>query len=846
MPRKLRDMVRVCRSLRSVGRVHMPDSKVSSKGSRRRFFESQQPPIAVGGDDAGAAMALGSFEFAIGPVPIGPDDGDSEPQMEGVPAVGRRRSERRAIRVWGLIVAAILIGATATSGLVALDAAEQDARVARESLSRLQLESGRLHSWARRAVIGQSGAGELAGASDRMEAMAEEMARLRPLAAAEPTIAELVVALDEYRSVVQEEVRRVAGGDRSGAMLVQQQAEAGRFELLTAALAPAQAAASERAERAHTLHRAGSVATLLISLLSTGLLVWGVERTRRASEVRFRALVQNAVEVVAIVGTDGILRYASPPIQALLGYLPEDVIGSPLLAHVHHDDESAVRRIMGVAAAPSGTMLTESFRLRRRDGSLRHVEIVGQNLTQEPGIHGILLNARDVTERNALEAELAYRANHDSLTKLPNRALLVERLGLALARKPSLEHGPAVLFIDLDGFKRINDGLSHDAGDRLLVAVAGRLRACIRDGDTVSRFGGDEFVVLGDALAGEAEATAVAERCLEALREAFVLDGREVFVGASIGVALAGAEPMLPEELLRRADTAMYAAKAQGKNRYALFDQYMEARPLERLQLEADLRRAVERHELRLHYQPIVELNTGAIGGFEALLRWQQPDGMLVPPAQFIPLAEETGLIVPIGRWVLEQACRQARVWQARQSDTPALVMSVNLSGRQFREPALVDDVAAALRATGLPPECLVLEITESVALEADTTTTRTLQALKHLGVQLAIDDFGTGYSSQSYLKRFPVDTLKIDRSFVDGLGRDAQDSAIVRSVIAIANSLQLSVTAEGIETVEQLDELRALGCHRGQGYLFGRPAAAHNAGLLLDRAKLGQKRPAA
>jgi diguanylate cyclase (GGDEF)-like protein/PAS domain S-box-containing protein len=564
------------------------------------------------------------------------------------------------------------------------------------------------------------------------------------------------------------------------------------------------------------------------------------EQALARSEERFRALVQNGAELISVVDLDGTIRYASPSVETLLGVSSQEALGATVFTYVHPEDEIAFRRLLGTAASSPRVNLTEACRLRHADGAWRHVEAVCRNLAEIPEIGGIVLNIRDVTERKALEDELAYRAYHDALTELPNRALLVDRLGHALARTARSGRRTGVLFIDLDDFKVVNDSLGHRLGDELLLSVAQRLRACVRPGDTVARLGGDEFIVLLEDLAEVADATGVAERILEQVGTAFRLEDREVFVGASIGMALSGPDPVLPDDLLRDADIAMYAAKARGKGHWVLFEPGMQTRPLERLELEADLRRAVERDELRLHYQPIVELESGQICGVEALLRWQHPERGLVPPLEFIPLAEETGLIVPIGRWVLQEACRQARTWQDRNPTRPALTMSVNISGRQFQHPGLVADVEGALRAAQLPPSSLRLEITESVAMEAGLATIQTLQALKGLGVQLAIDDFGTGYSSLAYLKRFPVDSLKIDRSFVDGLGQDVQDTAIVRSVMTIAKSLQLTVTGEGVESAEQLEELRALACDEGQGYYFARPQASEWLEQLLD-AGLGE-----
>ena len=419
-------------------------------------------------------------------------------------------------------------------------------------------------------------------------------------------------------------------------------------------------------------------------------------------------------------------------------------------------------------------------------------------------------------------ADLAHLAFHDVLTNLPNRARFLERLGRALER--SQPGSLAVLFLDLDNFKFVNDSLGHEAGDHLLVQVAARLQGCIRPGDTLARLGGDEFTILLQDIHGASEAAAVMERVLAQLQAPIHLGGQDVFVTTSAGIAINDAETCEPEEMLRAADIAMYRAKTDGKARYTVFNTTMAAPAVERLELESDLRQAIARGELRLHYQPIVELSTGRVSEVEALLRWAHPRRGLVPPDAFIPLAEETGLIVPIGQWVLEEACRQARAWRRQFPGQAPLVMSVNVSARQLQQPDLVAMVSRTLRDTGLHPGNLKLEITESVAMQDAESTIGTLRGLADLGVQLAIDDFGTGYSSLAYLNRFPIDVIKIDRSFVTKLGSDGENATVVRGIIALARALDLRVTAEGIETVEQAEELSALQCEFGQGYYFGKP----------------------
>jgi len=440
---------------------------------------------------------------------------------------------------------------------------------------------------------------------------------------------------------------------------------------------------------------------------------------------------------------------------------------------------------------------------------------------------GLVAERITVALENARRAaELTRMAFHDALTRLPNRALLLDRLEQALLRGTRRGRPVAILFVDLDNFKLVNDSLGHEAGDRLLRAVAERLHGTMRAEDTLARFGGDEFVVLLEDPADAAEALDVADRLAAALRAPIDVEGRSMVVEASIGVALSGPGREHPADLLRDADLALYRAKTSGRARSALFEPELATAAVRRLDLENDLRGALNRQEFCLYYQPIVQLSSGQLVGWEALIRWQHPVRGLVPPVEFIPIAEETGLIGPIGHWVLEEACRQARLWQDRPG-APPLTMSVNLSGRQFQRPSLVEDIRRVLATTGLSPHGLKLEITESVVMQDVVGASATLADLAGLGVRIAIDDFGTGYSSLAYLKQFPIETLKIDRSFVNGIVEDSQDVAIVRSVIALAKTLNLTVTAEGIETPGQQIRLRDLGCDLGQGYLFGRPAPA-------------------
>ena len=559
-------------------------------------------------------------------------------------------------------------------------------------------------------------------------------------------------------------------------------------------------------------------------------------------ERQFRALVANATELITVAGDDGLLRYVSPASERLLGYEQSELIGRDLMEYVHPDDSDHIVREIADNVLTQGVVGPLDFRVRHRDGSWRYLEALGLNLLEDPAVEGIIFNCRDVTERKAFEHDLSFQATHDPLTGLPNRTLLLDRLGQALARATRTDRRPAVLFIDLDRFKFVNDSLGHGAGDRLLAKVAERVRHAVRPGDTVARFGGDEFVVLAEGIEDVAECGAIAERLTSTLAAPFNLSGHEVFVTASIGLRLARGDHETPETILRDADAAMYRAKEQGRARTEWFDEQTHWRSVDRLAIENALHRALDRDELRLHYQPQYELATGRALGVEALLRWHHPERGLVGPGEFIELAEDTGLIVPIGEWVVREACRQGERWRRQLPADMPFVVSANLSARQLAQPDLVEVLARVLHDTGFAPESLCLEITEGALMQDVTTTVHTLHSLKALGVKLAIDDFGTGYASLGHLKRFPVDSLKIDRAFVDGLGLDPDDQVIVAAVIGLAHALGITAVAEGVETHAQLAELRALRCDAAQGYLFARPVEA---AALGDLAPVSLDQPA-
>ncbi len=544
----------------------------------------------------------------------------------------------------------------------------------------------------------------------------------------------------------------------------------------------------------------------------------------RESEARFRSLVQTSSDVITTLDANGIIRYQTPSVKRVFGYGTSELIGTKFVDVLHADDRDKALQFLATLTERSGVSTPVEWRLRHGDGSWLHVETIGNNLRHDPQIRSVVLNTRDITERKTLEAQLVHQAFHDPLTKLPNRALFMNHLAQSLARAGRHQCSVALLFLDLDRFKVINDSLGHEVGDQLLITVAERLQTCIRGQDTAARLGGDEFTVLLEDIVDVGDAIQVADRIATMLQAPVQINGHEMFVTTSIGIVIEGDHSSAGEDLLRCADVAMYQAKKHGKARYAVFDPAMNQEAIERLKLETDLRRAVGWQELCLFYQPIMDLTTGRIAGVEALIRWQHPDGSLVSPAKFIPVAEETGLILPIGAWVLETACSQMREWQLLHPEHPPLSVSVNLSARQFQHPSLAQDVARILQQTGLPVSSLKLEITESILMENGASTLAILKELKALGVGLAIDDFGTGYSSLAYLRRFPIDVIKIDRSFVDRLAHDADDTAIVRAIITLAKTMNLTVTGEGIETPEQLSMLQLLGCDHGQGYLFARP----------------------
>jgi diguanylate cyclase (GGDEF)-like protein/PAS domain S-box-containing protein len=593
--------------------------------------------------------------------------------------------------------------------------------------------------------------------------------------------------------------------------------------------------------------RAGAADYLVKGSLEAALLGrsirYAVERARasralRESEERYQRLVELSPDAI-LVHADGEIVFVNGAGVKLLGAEAcEQIVGRPIKEFVRFDRQDGIgRRIYGAAGDADDAAFLEE-KLVRSDGTEVCVEAAAVPFIYKnrPAVQVV---ARDISRRKQMEERLLHDAFHDALTGLPNRALFMDHLKLAVerAKRPEKKYLFAVLFLDLDRFKIINDSLGHTMGDQLLVATAARIQKCLRHLDTVARFGGDEFAVLLDGVEDVNDTIHVAQRLQREITTPINVGGHEVFTSVSIGIALSNTGYERPEEVLRDADTAMYRAKAAGKSRYEIFDKGMHSRAVALLRLETDLRRAVEREEFVVHYQPIVSLFDDSIQGFEALVRWQHPERGLVTPSEFIPVAEETGLIIPLGRWVLRESCRQMHQLQAASAAQRPLSLSVNLSGKQFMQTDLVGQVEEILRETGFDPRRLQLEITESSVIENTETVTEMLLQLRALGIRLSMDDFGTGYSSLSYLHRFPIHTLKIDRSFVSG---GDGENEIVRTIIMLARNMGMDIVAEGVETREQLAYLKELKCEYGQGFLFSHPLDIDTACKLLESADAG------
>jgi diguanylate cyclase (GGDEF)-like protein/PAS domain S-box-containing protein len=545
---------------------------------------------------------------------------------------------------------------------------------------------------------------------------------------------------------------------------------------------------------------------------------------KEEAEDRFRSLVQHSSDTTLVVDEGMLISYASPATTALLGTTPDKVVGRRANEFVHPDDRERVESQFAARLLSNAVTEPVQFRMAHTDSSWRYVEAVVSDLRDRPSVAGYVANVRDISERKEAENRLAHQALHDPLTGLSNRTLILDRADQMLVRARRDFRPTAALFVDLDNFKDINDTLGHEAGDKVLQAVANRFTALLRAGDTVGRLGGDEFVVLVEGISLAAGPELVAERLQSALREPFRIEGYEGYsltLSASIGIAVGDRDSA--EDLLRDADIALYRAKALGKNRFASFEPEMQSSLLDRLELRMDLHSALANNELFLLYQPVVDLEKNSTRGVEALLRWHHPVRGMVLPGEFISLLEESGLIVEVGRWVLRQACQQAADWNRRGYH---LVMSVNVSMRQLETDTLVDHVREALADSHLDPGSLVLEVTETTIMRDASATIRRLRGLKELGILIAIDDFGTGYSSLAHLQQFPVDALKIDQSFISAMADSPESAALIHTLVELGRALGLETVAEGIEDRSQLERLRSEGCHFGQGFLFSHPVS--------------------
>jgi diguanylate cyclase (GGDEF)-like protein/PAS domain S-box-containing protein len=652
-----------------------------------------------------------------------------------------------------------------------------------------------------------------------------ELSELRTLGASGQDVAALTASVQRFFTAIDMVDSKLKAGNRAGADLVANDQLRPASTALTAkdgaVLNKFGGASQDAASRA----RVGVLGLLIGTVVTVvGLLVVGDRQRRRAQDAasaHFESLVRSSSDVILVTSEEGVLTYASPSLNQTLGNSTVELV---LSERIHPDDLPLVRAAIDAIRSTPDRLACLEFKVMHDDGRWIVLESTVTNKLTDSGLGGFVWNARDISDRKALEDQLLRQALEDPLTGLANRFVLRDRLTNALARAARHNRAVGVLLADLDGFKVINDAAGHEAGDAVLIEVAPRISSCLRSVDTVARLGGDEFAMVIDDLGDDGVVDEVAARVLAVLHEPITVGGRPFRITASVGkvMCLAGLDP---EEALRHADIAMYAAKAGGKARMVTFEPVMADQVRERLALAHDLEGAAASGRLVIHYQPTVDLKTGIIQGAEALVRWNHSTKGYLPPLAFIPLAEETGAIVSIGRWVLNAACRQAVLWQHDPAMAAVRSVSVNVSGVQLLDRDIVGDVRDALHATGLAPERLTLEITESVLMHDAEAVLVQLTALKNLGVSIAIDDFGTGYSSLSYLRRFPVDILKIDKSFVDSVAHHG--TALVRAIVHMGASLQMTTVAEGIEDDGQAAALEELGCDVGQGYLFARPVPA-------------------
>jgi diguanylate cyclase (GGDEF)-like protein/PAS domain S-box-containing protein len=564
---------------------------------------------------------------------------------------------------------------------------------------------------------------------------------------------------------------------------------------------------------------------------------------RTESEARLSALVQHSTDVILVITPETTVEYASTSVRVMLGYDTADFTGRRLLDYVAEEDRTLFApALAALLASASGTSQAFEFRMRHSDGRMLQTECLITNLLDNAAVAGVVVNLRDITERKRFEAQLTYQAFHDPVTDLANRALFHDRVGHALTRRRTNPQPIGVLFLDLDDFKTVNDTVGHAGGDRVLQIISSRLRSVLRVGDTVARLGGDEFAILLEDVANATAVTEIVEELLEVVSAPLMIDDREVSVQCSIGIAVAQSAvdteaSLVAEELVRDADVAMYQAKAARGNTYRHFKPAMHEAIVEQLALRAALKAAIAAEELTLAYQPIFDLTTGEISGYEALARWEEAERGTVPPLTFIPVAEDSGLIIPLGRWVLNRACQDAVAFQQADVRHQQRFVAVNISARQLQRVEIVEEVRAALRSSGLDPSRLLLEITESVMIDDVELAIERLGALRRLGARIAVDDFGTGQSSLSYIRRLPIDILKIDKRFIDSVDADNTDSKLTAAIIGLARLLELDCVAEGVERPAQHERLKELGCDYAQGFLLARPMTPAALSALLSAA---------
>ncbi|HUY60978.1 MAG TPA: EAL domain-containing protein, partial [Candidatus Dormibacteraeota bacterium] len=672
----------------------------------------------------------------------------------------------------------------------------------------------------------------------RALAMAQRLAGMGPMAG----VSRVVAAENrQLRSVL----HLVATGHVTAAILLDDRAGAADLANVTTAVRSTQARLSARATTAQRDAGAGVAATVVLAMVVALVVLALLARSRRRtlslvverttvarSEARFRALVQDAADLITLVRPDGTITYQSTAVTPMLGHPADAFAGRPLRELVHPDEAARVLAGLEELSCQAGATARIECRLRRADGTWCDTETTAANRLGDAATAELVLTTRDVTERKALEEQLVHQAFHDSLTGLANRALLADRVAHALARSARSDAPVSLALIDLDDFKLVNDTYGHGVGDQLLRAVADRLRAAVRPADTVARLGGDEFAVLLEDTEAAA-ATAILERAVQTLADPVTLGAATVLVGASAGIA--AAQPGVSgEELLRQADVALYAVKGSGKGSVTPFDPTLEHAAHVGRALVVDLSRAIATGQLVLFYQPVLTLSTRALVGVEALVRWNHPREGLLLPGAFIPAAERSGLIVPLGAWVLKQACLDAAGWARHDPRVPPRTIHVNVSAVQLATPQFRSTVAEALATSGLAPATLVLEITESELIGDLALAASQLRSLKELGVRIAIDDFGTGRSTLSYLARLPIDIIKIDKSFVDAMTTADEPAAVVRAVVDLSRSLNLATVAEGVERPDQAAMLLDLGCDEAQGFLYARPMPAAGLEVLM------------